>query len=297
MELTQEFIQEHNLSEEQVGAITNYVTKDYLPTIKKDWDDKANRNAEGILAGASKYAQSKFGVALEREQGEKYADYLQRIADASLESQKTSLQQKEIELQDKLKNFKGSEELKQQLLEEKTKNDALLKQVAELEPLKGFDKKYEEAQSQLTSFQTEVSFSNVKPAFPQTVNKFEAEARWNEFKSNTLSKYNVQMVDGIPTAIDKENNYKTIKLSELLESDENIKNLLQGRQQRGTGSSSASTLQVEGIPFDIPEGASRSELSKLVSKHLEKKLGSTVHRDYPTQFRELYAKVVKAVAV
>src|SRR5690606_1736287 len=145
MEFTKEFIESNGLSEEQVTAVTGFVQTEIVPTIKKEYDGKANENAEGILSGASKYAKEKFGVEAEREQGEKWGDYLIRISDSALTSKTQKLLEREKELEDKLKNFKGSDELKQKYEDALKKNDDLLKQVAELEPLKGFDEKYKQA--------------------------------------------------------------------------------------------------------------------------------------------------------
>src|SRR5690606_29048736 len=121
----------------------------------------------------SKYAKEKFGVEAEREQGEKWGDYLIRISDSALTSKTQKLLEREKELEDKLKNFKGSDELKQKYEDALKKNDDLLKQVAELEPLKGFDEKYKQATEKLTLMQKEVAYNSIKPSFPDTVNKYE----------------------------------------------------------------------------------------------------------------------------
>ena len=132
MALSEQFIQENNLTPEQVTKIDGFYSTEVIPELKKGWDGKANKDAEGILTGAAKYAAEKFGVTVEREQGEKYADYLQRISDLSMKSKLDAFYQRETELEDKIKNFKGSDELNSQLEEIKNKNDDLLKKIATL---------------------------------------------------------------------------------------------------------------------------------------------------------------------
>ena len=52
------------------------------------------------MGGASKYASQKFGIELEREQGEKWGDYLVRISDNALASKTEKLTLKEQELEE-----------------------------------------------------------------------------------------------------------------------------------------------------------------------------------------------------
>ena len=51
----------------------------------------------------------------------------------------------------------------------------------------------------------QVAFSLAKPNFPDTVNKYEAEAKWGEFKNGILDKYNVVFDGGKWLAVDKDN--------------------------------------------------------------------------------------------
>ena len=273
----EDFIKENGLEDNQVQAITTFIESELKPEIKKEFEGVANQNAEGILTGVSKSISKKFGLELERGQGEKLADYIERLGDEGLSSKAQALKTKEAELEEKLKNFKGSDEIKQQLLDAQKKNDELLKQVAELEPLKGFDLKYQEATEKLTSMQKEVAYSNIKPTFPKEVNPYEADAKWNAFKAEIEAKYDIVLEDGKPIAIDKENHHKKVELKTLLEKDVNISELLQGRQQRGTGANSADLIEVDGLPFQVKKGATNEELSIQVREHLEKELGNKFH--------------------
>ena len=86
MEFSAEFITENGLTAEQVTAVTGQFTNEFIPNLKKEYDGVANTNAEGILSGASKYAKEKLGFELDRDQGEKYGDYLKRALDSKFSS-------------------------------------------------------------------------------------------------------------------------------------------------------------------------------------------------------------------
>lgn len=289
-----DFVKDNELSEKQVKAVSTLVNTDYIPTVKKEYDGKANENAEGILKGASEYGASKFGVELIRNQGEKWGDFLQRITDAGFSSKEKEYVDKSKELQDKLKNFKGDEEIKTALNDEKSKVDKLLAEVAKLEPLKGFDEKFKTATEELGTLKLSVAFNSLKPNFPDTVNEFEAKARWQEFKNGVLEKHTIEIVDGEPTAIDKENHHKIIKLSALLEADVNIKELMKGRHQLGTGGKPADLIDIKDVPFKVPKGASSEEQSKLTREFLVKKLGDPLHKDFASEFTKILTHIKKS---
>jgi len=294
MELSQEFIEANGFEENQIEAINKHISNDVVPSLKKEYDGLANKNSEGILTGAAKYAKTIFGVDADREQGEKFGDYLQRISDSGFSSKTEALKVKEAELEEKLKNFKGSDELKSKYEAQLTKNDELLKQVAELEPLRGIDAKYAEAAEQLGGLKLKVAFNGVKPVFSKDINAYEAKAKWEDFKSDVLSKYDIELVDGEPMAVDKDNVHAKRKLSELVSENANLTELTKARNQGGTGAKSADLMDVEGVPFKVPTGATSEEQSKIVREYLVKKLGNSMHKDFPTQMMDLLVKIKKA---
>jgi hypothetical protein len=294
MEFTSEFIEANGLSEDQVTAINSHVQSEIVPGLKKGYDTeysgRANENAESILDGVGKHAKTKLGVDFDRERGEKIADYLTRALDSKFTSKEAEFASKEAEYQEKLDNFKGGDQYKAELDKIKAEKDGLLKQVAELEPLKGYDEKYNNATQEMGKLKREVAYGSVKPSFPEGVNKFEADARWNAFKGGIEEKYNIELVDGKPIAIDKENEHKRYDLETLVSQDENITELLKGRQQRGTGASSVDMREVEGVPFKIPANATSEDISKLVREHVQAELGSFTHKDFSSKFADLYKK-------
>ena len=206
----------------------------------------------------------------------------------------SALADKQKELDEKLKNFKGGEEYKQQVDKLLSEKDALLKQVADLEPLKGLDEKYKSATETLSGLKKEVAYGQVKPSFPDSVNKFEADAKWNAFKANIEEKYNLEIVDGKAIVVDKENPHKQYELATLVGQDETLTQLLQGRQQRGTGASPVDLKEVEGVPFKIPANATSEDISNLVREHVLKEVKDLTHPEYAKKFQELYSKIKKA---
>ena len=291
MEFTQEFITENGLTEEQVTAVTGKFTSEFIPNLKKEYDGVANTNAEGILTGASNYAKEKLGFDLDRDQGEKVGDYLKRALDSKFSSTQSALDLRQTEINEKLANFKGGDEYKLQLEEMKSSKDLLLQRVAKLEPLEGMDEKYQGATTELSKLKTEVAYGSVKPNFPSDVNKFEAKAQWDSFKKDIEQKYNIELVDGKPVAIDKENEHKRFDLEELVSQDKNISELLKGRQQGGTGARQLDYKEVEGVPFKIPENATSEDLSLIVREHVLKEVSDITSKEYSKRFGELYAKV------
>jgi hypothetical protein len=294
MEFTEEFITENGLSAEQVAAVTGHFTTDIIPSLKQEYDGVANTNAEGILTGASNYAKEKLGFDLDRDKGEKVGDYLKRALDSKFSSTQSALDLKQSEVNDKLANFKGGDEYKLQLDGMKSEKDLLLQKLAKLEPLEGMDEKYQGATTELSKLKTEVAYGSVKPTFSADVNKYEAKAIWNEFKSGIEQKYSIELVDGKPIAIDKENEHKRFDLETLVSQDKNISELLKGRQQEGNGAKQLDYKEVEGIPFKIPENATSEDLSLIVREHVLKEISDITSPEYSKKFGELYAKVKQA---
>lgn len=295
LDFTEDFVKDNGFTPEQVTAVKSHIETSYIPELKKGWDSKANDNAEGILSGAAKYAMEKAGLSIDRDQGEKWGDYFARLTDTGFSEAKSNLDKKQAELDEKLKNFKGGDEYKSQVEKLTADLDKYKQQVAELEPLRGFDEKYNEATGQLSKMKREVAYSAVKPNFPTTANEYEVKAKWEAFKAGVEEKYNIEYIDGKAIAVDKENVHKQIELSSLVSSDESLKTLLAGRQQGGTGADPADLIEVEGLPFKVKKGAESAELSATVNEYLVKKLGNKLHSSYATEFAKLYALAKAAV--
>ena len=276
MEFSKEFIEEQKFTPEQVTALGTTITTHYdthIATLKGEWDGLANKNAEGILDGVIVSTQSKTGFKLERNQGEKHAEYLTRYNDAYLSEQKTSLEKAKVELDKKIKEGGSDPVVKAELEKIQGQFSELQKKEAQFDELNGsgIQEKYNALKENNFVLTEGVAFGSVKPVFHKDINTYEASTKWNNFKKKTLEKNTLEQVDGEWLAIDKENKHKQAKLSDLVSKDTELAELVKGREQKGTGGTIDVKLnKIEGIPFDVPETAVKdsAERSKLIKDHL-----------------------------
>lgn len=289
--LTEDVAKELGLTPEQVTGITSKGTE-YISDQKKEWDKKANENAEAILSGASEYLQEKTGVKEGRQQGEKFGDYFARLSNKALEVKNGEIEALKADYQKKLKDFKGDEATKLELETAKQKLDDAQKLLADYDTLKDKAEKFETATSELSAFKIKAAFGDVKPAFSKDANQYEVSAKWNDFQKRTQDKYNLELVEGEYLAIDKENQYKTIKLSDLVASDEDLKSITSERQVGGTGAKVDKT-KIEGIEGDVPVTAKTdvTERTKIVKEQIAKEGILPTDPRYSARFAELNKKI------
>jgi hypothetical protein len=289
MEFTEEFIQETGLTAEQAEKVIGFANN-HISELESSWSAKANQNAEKILEGAAKSVQELTGI--ERAKGQKIADYFKVSGETFIKSQKSLIEQKEAELNDKIKKAGHNETLIQELEQAKQNLNKLKEKEAifsewEQNDYKG---KYETASKELDSLRLDVSFEKVKPVFPESVNKYEADYKWNQFKNTVLEKNNIKLVDGVPIAIDKENEYKTAKLEDLVKKDAELSSILSG-QNKGFGGKPKS-VAIEGIPFEVPENATPKQRTEAIKEYLASQGISTTNPEYPKKFAELNQKIL-----
>lgn len=294
MEFSKEFIEDQKLTTEQVTAINTNVKTHYdneIATLKGEWDGKANKDAEAILDGAAKKIQEVTG--LERDKGEKVGDFVTRSWGHFSEKGTKDLNAKIAEYDEKIKNAGTDETLKKELQSTKDLYSELQKKEAAFDELNGsgVKDKYDTLINEHSVLKLDVAFNSVKPSFPDTVNAYEADAKWDNFKKEILKENTLELVDGEWLAINKENKHKQAKLSDLISKDADITKLKEGRQQAGTGSKEKNLTDIEGVPFQIPEGANASERSKLIKDHLLSKGVNQTSNDYSTQFAALNEKI------
>ena len=292
MEFKEDFIKDNELSETQVTALTK-ATNDNEATLKKEWDGKANENAEGILHGASKAIVDLTGIA--HENGVKIKDYLQLASDGYFKGAKATLERKEKELDEKIQGAGTDKVLKAELESSKQKIDDLKKIEAEhSEFIKGdYKNLFEKSNTELNQMKKQVAFGNVKPKFADGVNEYEAKAKWNDFTKNVLDKYDIHLGENNePVFKGKDNEYKTGKLSDLVKEDQGIQELVKGRQQLGLGSNTKSNVEIEGVPFTVPENATSKERQNAVKDYIigTEKI-SEFDKRYAPRFSELYKKI------
>jgi hypothetical protein len=292
MEFTAEFIEKNQLTDDQIAAL-NPVIDTHIADLKKDWDGKANENAEAIIDGAGKKVVELTGI--QRDKGEKWADYLQRANGLYFEGTKNSLETKKQELEEKLKNTKGDELVKKELEETKEQLQDLKQKEAEYDEWKKNDYKgkFEEASQSLTKMQQRIAFKDNLPARPDNVNKYEWDAKVKEFQSEILEKNNL-VFDENDSAwlVDKDNEFKKTKLEDAIKQDQTIQDLIKGRDNKGTGAR-PKTIKIEGVPFDVPENATPQERNKAIKDYLlnTEKLSIT-DSNYSKRFAELNRKIL-----
>jgi hypothetical protein len=296
MELNKELIEKIGLSDIQVSEI-NSVTATNIAELKKDWDGKANKDAEAIIEGAGKATVELTGI--QREQGQKWADYLgtssAQYVEGSLSAEKAKLEK----LRGELKDSSGDATIKAELDDFKLKYDELQKNEAEYKRLK--DGNYEELYTTLlernTTTELRNAFVGVKPNFPDSVNKYEADAKWSAFVDDIKDKYIIEFDDNnVAVAIDKNNKHMVLKLADIIEKDEGIQSLAKGRQQKGVGHTEA-TETVDGIPFPINPKASNQEHQKQLKDYLTTELKlDKMSSEYATKFAELWVKIKQKTA-
>lgn len=294
MEFIEALKTEIGLSDEQLPKLKEAVTN-HVAELQKQWDGKANENAEKIIDGAAKSIESLTGIP--RMQGQKVADYLKETSTKYFDDTKISLQKKEQELDRKLKEGGGDSALKAELEQVKQNLDTLKQKEAQFADWEKNDYKgkYEETTQKMTQMELRVAFSNVKPSFPDTVNQYESAAKWKEFQDAITTAYNIKLnEDGEAIAVDKTNEYKIVKLADLVKNDKTISELTKGRNQTGLGSQGKQNTKVEGVPFEVPENATSEERSKAIKEYLTGTLTLAItSKEYSTKFAEYNAKLLE----
>lgn len=293
MELTKEIIEKAGLNEDQVTVISSF-GKDYADNLvaetKKEFEGKANSDAQAILDGAANAIKDKFGI--EKQQGEKIADYITRATDQFNKTKVSELEQAKKDYETKIKGVTGSDELKAELEKYKQEKDEILKKYANYDEIAEKAAKADEYHNQLSGLKLNTAFNEVKPSFPDTVNAYEAKAKWDEFKANVLKDWDIELIDNEPVAISKENKHKQVKLKDLVSKDETITELVKGRQQSGTGAK-PEKITIDGVPFEVPANATAAERSNAIREYLSKKGLAVTHPDYAKKFAEYNEKIKK----
>lgn len=288
MEFKEDVIQETGLTEEQIGKLTP-VIDEHIATLKNDWDSKANTDAEAILEGAANKVKELTGI--NREQGQKIADYIGLAGENFAKGAKSSYEQKEKELEEKIKNSTGDPLLKQELEENKLKLDALQQQAAKFADYEKNDYKgkFEEANQELSNYKLNAAYNTVKPNFPDTVNQYEATGRWNEFVDKTNKEWDVKE-DG--TVVNKENPHLSSTLKALIEKDAELIALSKGRNVKGLSSDPKNKTKIDGVPFEVPENATGEERRKAIKEYLTGELElSVTSKEYSDKYSE-YNKLI-----
>lgn len=297
IEFTPEFITEAALTPEQVTAISGYVTPK-IQEITTSLSGKANEDAQRIIDSAIDGTQKAFKVELPREKGEKHADYLVRlnahIVDANVTEAKENVLKLEQEYQSKLKDFQGDEATKAELQAAKDKLEAAQRKLIDYDELSEKAASVESLTVKNQVLTKIATFGAVKPFFPETVDPRIVRVEWDEFTARIEAEWDVDLIDKVPMAINKENPLKTEKLENLVKKDEELNKLLQGRQQSGTGATEV--RQYDGVPFPVPVGASLTDLTTLIRQQVISEGIPQMDKRYPSRFKQLMDTVKQQTA-
>ncbi len=296
MELSKEFVTEHKLSDEQVKAVTEY-GKTVLSTektkIEDEWKDKAHKDAQGILSGAAESVEKLTGI--KRKDSEKIADYFGRsgseFVSTSVSTKQAELDKLKVDYEEKIKGVDGNK-LKEEYDKMKAERADIIAKFADYDTVKEKASKADELGVELSGLKLEVAYSKVKPSFPDTVNAFEAAAKWDIFKKAVEAEYTIELLNGEAIAVSKKNSLDTKKLADLVAKDETLQALTKGRQQNGSGSKQAEKRTVDGLPFEVPVNAETKDYAQLIRDQLAKENIKTADTNYPAQFKK-YMDLIK----
>ena len=287
-DITEEFATANGLSPEQVAAVKTYGSEFHTSSVaelKKGWDGEALKNAEGILDTVVSSTQSAFKVDLPRNQGEKHAEYLIRLNTHVLTSGQSKVNELKLDYEAKLKDFDGDKGTKEELETAKIKLDDAQKKLANYDDLTEKASSVDSLSEENSKLTKLVTYGAVKPIFPDTANVDSINARWSEFIAATEKEWDVKLVDGVPTAINKENPHKTEKLEALVSKNEALTILATGRSQKGSGAKEIK--EYEGIPFAIPVGATTKDHVELIRTQIAKEGIDSFDDRYSVRFKEL----------
>ncbi len=298
MELSKELIESQGFSEDQVKAINKF-GGDHVADIKLGYDKEylftAKTNAQKIIGSAAAGVEKSTGYRA-REDGEHLEVYNQAAFDHYSKTTTESLNKAKSDYEEKLKNFKGSEDVQTSLNELKAKYDALQAKEAAFDEVEasGVQEKYNTLLSENETTKIDSAFTGVLPTFPKEVNEYEKVGKWNEFKKSVLNDHDIVKVDKEYFAVDKTNRHKQTKLSELVANDSNIQALLEGRQQEGLGLKPENLSKIEGVPFEVPKGADSKVRGSLIRDYLTKEGIPVADKRYSVKFKELNDKMLSA---
>ena len=289
--LEQEKAKEIGLNEEQISAINAEISS-RGEILFKELNLKANENAEGILKGAAKAVYELTGI--ERQQGQKIADYISSAgvsySQKKVESLKSEIEQKQKELDEKLKNGKVDETLKLELEQAKLQISKFDEVKSEIES--GLSEKISSLSEKNNFLIQKIGIEGAKPKFPETVNKYEAEAKWKEFVANLHDKFDIVMDnDEKVIARDKQNEYKTFEISELVSKDEKIQELLKERKKTGIDIKAGDIKKIDGLPIEILTSDSKAEISEKIKEYLTKEENlDPLSKKFSEKLTEMYRK-------
>lgn len=271
------------LSPEQIQAIeAAYTAKETELTAL------ANRNADGIFNGAAEKLFKITGV--QRNEKEKYSDYFERLGNEWLPEAINTKAQEKIEeanrkaqeWEEKFKNHKGDETLKQELerLQGEVKKIPDLLEAKETE----WKDKYETLETEYQTSKFTRAVEDSMPKFDDSVNPFELKAKKQNAIDRLKNTYELSFDDKGNLIGTKD--YQKHLVSELLKSDEELKDLILIEQGAGGGGGASGKKPTSGL--NIPENISKGAAQNIIENFIvEVEKLSKLDEKYPERFKEL----------
>lgn len=267
------------LTPEQIQAIeTAYSSKEV------ELKALANKNADGIFNGAAQKLAEQTGI--QKNENEKYSDYFIRLGSEWLPAQaQTKLQaaeQKVKEAEEKFANHKGDETLKAEL--QKAKDE--LAKIPDLLNQKETEwkTKYEGLENTHKTFKFNKSISDAMPKFDDNVNQFELKAKQSNAIDRIKKTYELSYDENDNLIGTKD--YQKYLISDLLKSDEELKDLILIDQVNGGGANSGKAKPTKGL--NIPEGMAKGTAQEVVRVYMKTVENiDKLDPKYPERFKEL----------
>jgi hypothetical protein len=267
------------LSPEQIQAIeTAYTGKE------TELKALANKNADGIFNGAAQKLAEQTGI--QKNENEKYSDYFIRLGLEWLPEQskkKLEAAEEKVRLaEEKFTNHKGDETLKAEL--QKAKDE--LAKIPELLSKKDeeWKTKYDGLENTHKTFKFNKSISDAMPKFDDNVNQFELKAKQANAIDRIKKTYELSYDDNDNLIGTKD--YQKYLISDLLKSDEELKDLILIDQESGGGAGSGKKTITKGL--NIPEGTGKGAAQEVVRVYMKTVENiDKLDPKYPDRFKEL----------
>lgn len=266
MEFDAKFIEENQLNDEQISAISKYVDIHTNEQIGAKVNEHTEKTLENVWSTVNEM------TGIQRNQGEKYADALNRASGLYLKTQKENLALRQAALEEKIANTKGDESLKSRIKEleeslQPLKQKAALYDEWEKEDYKG---KFETSSKELNANKQRMAFAMSRPSKPEHVNPYEWDAKMKDFEKKILTTNKIVFdEDNTAWAVSMENEFTKHKITDLYKEDQSLQELMRERQVTGLGSGSRKDVTIDGLPFKLPENATSTERNEAIRKHLQ----------------------------
>ena len=239
------------------------VVEDAYKIKETEFTGLANRNADGIFNGAAEKLKTLTGIS--KGEDEKFSVYFDRVGVEWLpEASKSKITKAETERDEwkgKFENHKGDETLKTDLLAaqgEVAKIPDLLKAKDD-----EWNTKYSDLETTHNTSKLNRSMTDAMPKFDDNVNKFELDAK-KKSAIERISKSHELSFDENGNLIGTKDYQKTL-VSELLKTDEELKDLILIEQSSGGGGEGGSP---KAKTLNIPESIGKGAAQEIIKAHI-----------------------------